>query len=278
MNVLRDLHPILKSLIQTIPFFQQAIPTDVSIALANREEIVAYFPGRKIDLKIKQGAPLKPGVPAYEVVQSGQPQISQVPKSLFGIEFTASLLPIKDETHSVIGVLSIGMQRQNEEELRRFSDQIVHHLDVSQERMEQVTNGTDLLAQKANQLLEQSNLAIEQVGKIGEVMVFIKNVTTQTNLLGLNASIEAARAGDAGRGFNVVAQEIRRLADDTKASVEQISGVISSIEKSVNEINVFIEEITSIGHVQASSSNEILDSFNSIQEMAKNLKQYADLI
>jgi methyl-accepting chemotaxis protein len=115
------------------------------------------------------------------------------------------------------------------------------------------------------------NALNKEIAQIKDIVKMIKSVSEETNLLSLNASIEAARAGDAGLGFAVVAQEIRKLADQTKSSSMRIETVIASIlnqtKRSVElvktTITLFNEQTNSIHHTQKSFEN-ILEGTNSI--------------
>lgn len=113
----------------------------------------------------------------------------------------------------------------------QINDKLMH---VSASMEELAASATDV---KENQ--EKLNAEIKNVdkisGEINEVTDLIKEIADQTQLLGLNASIEAARAGVAGAGFGVVAQEIRKLSGNSKETVEKIREFTGMINKSVNE-------------------------------------------
>ncbi|MDR0209438.1 MAG: methyl-accepting chemotaxis protein [Pseudomonas putida] len=97
-------------------------------------------------------------------------------------------------------------------------------------------NQIERLASEVHRSTEAMSLLQQESQKIGSVMDVIKSVAEQTNLLALNAAIEAARAGEAGRGFAVVADEVRGLAQRTQQSTEEIEGLVASLQNGTQQV------------------------------------------
>ncbi|MGY2291266.1 methyl-accepting chemotaxis protein [Pseudomonas sp. SDO528_S397] len=113
----------------------------------------------------------------------------------------------------------------------RASDEVVH------EAIAQIT----LLATEVGYSTDAMDGLKRESDKIGTVLDVIKSVAQQTNLLALNAAIEAARAGEAGRGFAVVADEVRSLAQRTQTSTEEIEGLITGLHRGTQQVSQRLE-------------------------------------
>lgn len=132
----------------------------------------------------------------------------------------------------------------------------------------------DQTAEKLQQASENSKANLE---KTNEIVKFIKTVSDQTKMLGLNAAIEAARADVNANGFNVVADEIRKLADETGSSVKEITGFIDNLNQSTENTKENIDKMNQ--KVESFTENEKLmteklhNAADQITQMAERLSE-----
>ncbi|ACL77516.1 methyl-accepting chemotaxis protein [Ruminiclostridium cellulolyticum] len=132
----------------------------------------------------------------------------------------------------------------------------------------QVSNTTAKVSENINDL----SLSMREIQKILKMMV---NISEQTNLLSLNAAIEAARAGDAGKGFAVVANEVKKLADQSKEFTGSISSIIANIERKTNDT---VQEVNNSNEVVSEQISAVKDTqelfktvFSAMDEVIENI-------
>ncbi|MEP6445246.1 MAG: methyl-accepting chemotaxis protein [Hyphomicrobiales bacterium] len=143
---------------------------------------------------------------------------------------------------------------------------------------EQVTHSTTIsndAAAKANATQKTVQGLVNAAGRIGEAVTLINDIAEQTNLLALNATIEAARAGEAGRGFAVVASEVKSLSGQTAVAVEEISKQISAVQNetqnAVSAIDDIVGIIDGMEHVATNISAAVLEQDVTTSEIANNI-------
>jgi methyl-accepting chemotaxis protein len=135
--------------------------------------------------------------------------------------------------------------------------------------MERIKEKVGISAQKVEEMGSRSD-------QIGDIINIIEDIASQTNLLALNAAIEAARAGEAGKGFAVVADEVRKLAERSSSSTKEIGGLIKAIQKTVSEavtaMNDGAKEVET-GVLMAGKAGEALAA---IQQAAQAVNEQAE--
>ncbi len=111
----------------------------------------------------------------------------------------------------------------------------------SREAMVQIASNLHSVSEKTQQTAHSVENLHERAGQIGGIVMLIKEIADQTNLLALNAAIEAARAGEQGRGFAVVADEVRKLAERTSRATSEISTLVANIQDEINAAKTQME-------------------------------------
>ncbi len=132
-----------------------------------------------------------------------------------------------------------------------------------------VTGAISDIEQRVQNMQQDVNGLGQQAEEIGQIMSVITDIADQTNLLALNAAIEAARAGEAGRGFAVVADEVRKLAEKTMSATEEVGNSITSIQNGARNNISNIDQVVGVvtkGATLAQDSGKVLESIVSLAE------------
>lgn len=145
------------------------------------------------------------------------------------------------------------------------SEEIKTLANSSNKDMEQVIKSVGNVNESFKDLSQKIENVENNISKINEITVLINSISDQTNLLALNAAIEAARAGESGRGFSVVAEEIRKLAEQSKASSFKIANLISEIAKDTQTMVSTTNLVKSELENQENNISVAINSFETIK-------------
>lgn len=186
-------------------------------------------------------------------------------------QLSASVQEIAENATSLAMVVS--ETKDSSMEAEQKMNETVTVAESGKSDMEKVGEAMNVIQSSINSLQE----SIDEVGtassEINNIVSMIGEIADETNLLALNASIEAARAGDAGRGFAVVASEIGGLADDSNKSVQKIQGLIdqvtSLVAETVEKAKQSVDEISSSSELV----NQAVNTFDTIYDNIINANQ-----
>ncbi len=156
------------------------------------------------------------------------------------------------------------------------------NLDTIKEEMSKLNNMLNTIATRGLELSDRLSQTSQNTAEVKDVLTVINDIADQTNLLALNAAIEAARAGEHGRGFAVVADEVRQLAEKTQKSLTEINTTINVVVQSVNDISTDLNHaargVEDTSHVSEKLRKEVDKNVQiinqSINDNIQNTQEY----
>ncbi|MFD2629578.1 methyl-accepting chemotaxis protein [Oceanobacillus kapialis] len=269
------MHPTLKAMVSIAPLLKEILGENTIIAVTDKENYVYFSPSKSYDIGVRAGDfAMKEENQALLKAIAGEKTNEHIPKEYVGVAIQSSSSPLKDEHGEIIGALMISTTLEEEEEVGNELLELRGIINSLQGKVEHVAAQAEELSATSNNINDQASIATANSEEISKVVQLIEGISTETNLLGLNAAIEAARSGEAGLGFGVVADEIRKLSDGTKEAVGTIGQSLSEIQTSISNLKHSIEEISTSTDDQSQVMVEFMEDIKNLDKQSEEITQY----
>jgi methyl-accepting chemotaxis protein len=186
-----------------------------------------------------------------------------------------------DQTNEQSAVVASASEEAttNTQTVSSAAEELANSIKEITRQVTQSTKVADEASANATAANEKVRGLVDSAQRVGEVVQMITEIAQQTNMLALNATIEAARAGDAGKGFSVVAEEVKALATQTAKATEEIAAQVDEIQSSTQDAVEVIQGISDvigrIDEITASIASAVEEQAAATQEIARNVEQAA---
>lgn len=272
------MHRILEQIVESAKFYQHTYPEDACVVVTDTEKIVLYLPGKTIDLKLQVGAGMSNyvGSVTEKALRLGQAFKEERGPEQFGVAYVSTAYPIIVDGE-LIGVISSMVSNERFDVLRSGATDLVSMIEELSATTEELARGSQQIAEQVQDASETSMKMTEEVHNTESISMAVTELANQSNLLGLNAAIEAARAGESGRGFSVVADEIRKMATQSKNSSVDIKSKLGQLLSDIEHLSDGFSTIASASEEHAAGVQEMKAVFEQITHIAENLLQTAQI-
>jgi hypothetical protein len=280
LTIQLKVHPLERAFKSIAPIITELFPEGAFISLTNTEEIINVQRSEKYDIPVVEpGFNITQEAGIQAAIKTGKINRADDDSLTYGPPVRVVTAPYFEEySKEVVGVINIIRPKQAELSLKEMSGNLERQLsDLSVTIQELAIASTSIHAneQEVNNQIEEITSLAHQIFEVSNI---IKSIADSTKMLGLNASIEAARAGAAGKGFSVVATEINKLSEQSKNTVPKIKKLTDDIKAKVEEAKDKSKNSLMVSQDQVASTEEITATIEEIQAVSVILANIANTI
>lgn len=253
-------------------------PQGCMVYICDREKFLCRYEADNYELGGKSvaqvGDRLGQGGVALKAMEKRARLSRELPEEVYNTPVKVVAIPIKDKSSDeVVGAIGMALNRGLASSLQSFindTDKSVYEINQAAESVATNAEQTAINSRSLNDNI--SNLAAT-TDTINSILMKVKNISDQTKMLGLNAAIEAARAGDVGRGFAVVAEEVRKLSEESKSTVNEIQKFVNVISNTLEKLSQEAKSGMLASEEQAAAIQEITASLEEISSMVQTVQK-----
>ncbi|WP_088186093.1 methyl-accepting chemotaxis protein [Desulfosporosinus sp. FKA] len=264
----------IEHVVSIAPHLHEWYDQDISVFVVDQNSVLACYNNPRLNLGVKTGDLIdkNDNTITNKVLQSGERTVAAVSKdkSMFSIPYIAISSPIRDNDQ-LVGVISIVVSTEKYNTLLELGEEILASVEEIYASAENLSAQSEELSATTKAMDDETLHVKNDITHVSDITAAIKKISQQSNILGINASIESARAGESGRGFGVVAEEIRKLAVTTNDSVRTIELDVFEVQSSVNRLVDSVSQLAVVSESQAQGVTELTQALNQISRMAEKL-------
>lgn len=265
---------VLQSFIKIAPYFPMFFEEPVSIAISDTEKYIYKLAAEELPVKSEVGSLLPPEGTCGMVIKTGERIVREVSEKVHGIPFVSYAVPIRGDNGRVCGCLLIAKAIVSVKKAK-------NSVEILATDIQQVTNATGSVVAGAQETAANSNEICQlisdlsmQAEQMNSILAFINKISNSTKILGLNAVIEAARVGEAGRGFSVVAKEIEKMSGNTTDAARKIGSMLEEIQEKLTIISQKATQTAEASTGQVTDMEQVAKTLQQIKENVDVLDQY----
>lgn len=271
---------VFESLINVSPIISKMLGENAVITIWDKEECLYSLDGKNKKSGVKVGqkadAAINEKTGISDVIYKQKKTLTTIlNEAEHGMDSKVTFIPAINESGEVVGLVSISYDITNIIKVTNSTETLKASLEETNVTISEIAGSAVQLSDKINYMVQNTKETERLIEQSSNAVTLIEKISKQSNLLGLNAAIESSRAGEYGKGFSVVATEMRKLALDSGQSSKQISAALAEMSNSMKEIIDTINELGQIATNQAASLEEVSAA---VEEITLNSQILADNI
>jgi len=275
MSVITNNVEVLNAFKTLAPYLPEFFNEDIIITISEGNVFTYVSGAETLGVTGKVGDIINPKGADYDAVRTKMIVRKKIDKEYSGKEIESISIPIVNENNVAIGCIAVVKSLERQHEISNLSEALSKALNRISDMTEALAGSSKQVSELNAMILDKIEDTNRQTKDTDEIIGFVKNMARQTNLLGLNASIEASRAGDYGRGFNIVAKEIRKLSASSTDNLKKIEDILKNMQASISSLTEKINDANDDFQKQAEEFQQVNELMEELSEDAEFLKNIA---
>lgn len=251
---------------EVLPRMKDYLGQDIMIGLTDGSKFVGFWEGKKMRAPVQVGDALKPDDPMIESFRTGKVIDVVLPPHIHGFPFRSITAPVRARDGKIVGTVGVGSSLEQLYSVETIVGEIQKKLASARDRFGAFNDTSIKVGKQAESILAFMSEIAEKSSQIESSAKEISNISMQTGILAINASVEAAHAGSAGKGFAIVAQEMKKLSNSSRTASEAIFSLVKELSTSVNQNYDALRGIQDTITSQQFSAGELLTEIEEAKE------------